>query len=285
MTVGSNTATPLAPAEALVLLDPNGHHGRAAVKVTLMHLMMRRLITVEQHEQKVIGSWTHKTQRISLSRAASLNAIAEYERAILEALENAPQKKGYTTMSEMVLHLQKRFSVGFEKIQRVYIIPSLVERGLLEAHYDKVLGVFPRTRYHTTERGAAIVLVVQEQMTAARSIPDYLDNDPAQAAALALAAGSALLLVEEMKSHYRKLAEVMRGRSEEMLELAEVGAGMLNDIAVIGDGDYADGFASLNDLGLAALDAAAFGAIDGAFDSFDGGFDASGGGDGGGGGD
>jgi hypothetical protein len=47
-------------------------------------------------------------------------------------------------------------------------------------------------------------------MEDARAIPDYLDRDPAQAAALAAAAGSAILLVEEVRPHFRRLAEALR---------------------------------------------------------------------------
>ena len=43
-------------------------------------------------------------------------------------------------------------------------------------------------------------------MREAQAIPQYLDRDPAQAAALAVAVGGAILLVEELRPHYQQLA-------------------------------------------------------------------------------
>jgi hypothetical protein len=99
-------------------------------------------------------------------------------------------------------------------------------------------------------------------MHEAKAIPQYLDRDPAQAAALAVAAGGAILLVEELRPHYNQLARAFQDR--------DGSSAMFFDPGTSDGGSDSAGFD--------------FGSIDfGSFDSFDSGFDAASDGGGGGG--
>jgi hypothetical protein len=104
-------------------------------------------------------------------------------------------------------------------------------------------------------------------MRGAASIPDYLDRDPAQAAALIAALGGAIILVEALRPHYQAIAAAMRPYT---------GDTALSDFSGFGDNGGVD-FSAIGGLDFGAFDS-------GAFDSFDSGFSDAGG-DGGGGGD
>jgi len=144
--------------------------------------------------------------------------------------------------------------------------PALVGRGLAEPYRRRFLGIFPVAIFRRTPAGESEKLRIEGLMQDARSIPNYLDRDPAQAAALVAALGAAILLVEELRPHYQALGLALRER----------------DTGGYGDGgwtsgDFAGDFGGIGDFG--SIDFSCFDG--GAFDSFDAGFDA-GGGDGGG---
>jgi hypothetical protein len=103
-------------------------------------------------------------------------------------------------------------------------------------------------------------------MQEARTIPQYLDRDPAQVAALVVAAGSAILLIEELRPFSDQLSRAMRGQ--------DGGAYTYTD-----GGSFSDGGRGFANYDFGSIDFSCFDG--GAFDSFDAGFDA-GGGDGGG---
>jgi hypothetical protein len=143
--------------------------------------------------------------------------------------------------------------------------PALVARGLAETRHRRLLGLIPSDSLHLTPAGEAEKTRVQDAMHEARAIPQYLDRDPAQAAALAAAAGGAILLVEELRQHYPQLARAF--------EEPDTGPTPFLTFTDSGDG------------GAFHFGCIDFGSIDfGCFDSFDSGFDAAsdgGGGDGG----
>lgn len=97
-----------------------------------------------------------------------------------------------------------------------------------------------------------------------------LDRDPAQAAALAVAAGGAILLVEELRPHYNQLARAFQDRDP-------------GSSPVFCDPSTSAGGADSAVFDFGCID---FGSVDlGSFDSFGSGFAAAsdgGGGDGGG---
>ncbi len=168
----------------------------------------------------------------------------------LVALVRATERGSGGTMSGIVRQLRRTYGAGFVRFVQQYVLPNLVECGLAEPRQKRLLGLIPITRYYRTAAGEAECRRLEDAMRNARAIPDYLDHDPAQAAALFAAAGSAVLLIEELRPHYRKMAQAMRG--------------LVSDIPVdIGNFDFSscdfgsfDSFASCFDVFDACFDAA-----------------------------
>ncbi len=139
--------------------------------------------------------------------------------------------------------------------------PALVARGLAEMRRVGGSSAFflsDRIRA-CTPAGEAEKTRVQNALHEARAIPQYLDRDPAQAAALAAAAGGAILLVEELRPHYRQLANAF--------EEPDASPTPFPVFADSGPGGDGGGFH------FGCID---FGTIDfGCFDSFSSGFDGA----------
>jgi hypothetical protein len=174
--------------------------------------------------------------------------------------------------------------------------PALVDRGLLEQ--QRALLFF--RRWKLTAAGAAEQRRIERKIARAHTIPALLHSDPAEAAAIALAVGSTLLLVEELRPLCRQLVEAMRAKA-----VASGAGGLPPDYWPCGDahrhhddqhpgdagqpGDnvsvHDGGTGNPGSVDLGALAVEALGALDAA--TFDASFDASagGGGDGGSSGD
>ena len=70
--------------------------------------------------------------------------------------------------------------------------------------------MFSRTRYHRTRSGDALKPQIDTLFTRAREIPSYLDEDPAQAAAVAATLGGLIFLMPELRPHFTDIAHAMR---------------------------------------------------------------------------
>lgn len=206
------------------------------------------------------------------------------------------------------------YGSNLEGFKSRLIMPALVSRGFVEQ--GRVLLLFRNWRL--TPAGTAEQSRINGDIARARTIPELLSSDPAEAAAIALGIGATVLLVGQLRPHYRQLSEAMRthapssdyydnGLAHGLMAYggtacfaptavpasspgdAGHAAGTVAAAGIAGAGITGTGIASL-DLGgfeasgfdLGSFDAGAFDALDGAMASFDAGFDASAGGDGGG---
>jgi hypothetical protein len=267
----NHPAAQLTVAEALVLREPNKQQGRAALKLTLMDLLTRGALVQRREQRKGLLGRFLKTEYLQLAPDAAQRAPDRpHVRAVLDALATVGAANG-ATIGQIVAQARKSFGTDLSRFQTKHVLPALIERGLLEAYKARVLLLFSATRYRHTPAGAAALREVEERIAQARAIPDFLDRDPAQAAALALALGSTLLLVDELKPQYSRLSAALRERAAD-----STGTG--DDLSGIGasPADFDAGF----DFSLDGFDA-----LDGGLDAFDSGFDAAdSGGDGGDGG-
>jgi hypothetical protein len=152
-----------------------------------------------------------------------------------------------------------------------YLVPTLVARGLAEPYRRRILGIFSVAGFIRTPAGESEKTRIEGLMQDARSIPTYLDHDPAQAAALVAALGGAILLVDELRPHYRALGLAMRNSGS-----GGDGGVFTSDSGGSGDG----GGINFADCDFGGVDFSCFDS--GAFDSFDAGFSDAGGGGGGG---
>lgn len=262
------SGTPLSAAEALVLLKLPRFEAAKAVKIGLMGLLAQGVVRARQETKETFFGRRRPVVHLGLSPSAPV--ILPPPSASLVAVVKAAEAGG-GTMRALVGQAQSAYGRTLVNFVQYHVGPSLVARGLAEARETRVLWVYRLTRFHPTAAGEAERRRLEAAMQAARTIPDYLDRDPAQAAALAAAAGSAVLLVEELRPHYRGLAEAMRRRDGD--NGGDAGAGF------IGMTDSSGG--SRFDFG--SCDFGSFDGFDTCFDAFDAGFDA-GGGDGGDGG-
>lgn len=289
----------LTAAEALVLQDPQKAQGRAALKLTMMELLARRALSLHQEEKRGLLGRTRTTEYLRLEPNAARFAQYAHVRAVVEVIAEAGKPGTEPTMQQVVAHARKAFGTDLSRYQSGYVIPALGQRGLVEATRRNVLGIFPSTRYQRTAEGDAALHQLQANMDAARRIPPMLDTgNPQEIAALVAGLGASLLLVDELRPHYRRLSQMLR-------------PGATNDggdasfmPALGGDGEedrgpeQPDGLPDVDtsldtfdvgDMSFASFDALdiSLDALDISLDAFDSSFDASadsgGGGDGGGG--
>lgn len=181
-------------------------------------------------------------------------------------------------MSDVVKQAARQYGRALTGFVQDHVMPELVRRGLAEPRRQRVLGLFPITRWHPTAAGEAERHRLQSVTRQARAIPDWLNTDPTQAVALAAAAGSAILLVDELKPHYQRLTQAMRP--------PDGGGDPSGSVDLSGwpGGDQAGQFEGAPEFDLGACDLTAFDSFDAGFAAFDAGFDAAAdaGGDGGG---
>src|SRR5262249_20362157 len=118
-----------------------------------------------------------------------------------------------SAMADLVKESVREYGSGFYRFVNRCVSPALVARGLAEERRVKLLWLIPVTRFYRTAAGDAGAARLEATMRDVGAIPDYLDRDPAQAAALAAAAGTAILLADELRPYYQKLAAAMQPHS------------------------------------------------------------------------
>ena len=276
----------LSPAESLFLLKPNRTPARETVKVTLLSLLAQGLVRLEEQVTKrFIG--TRKTVYVRLTQRP-VPALPAHAASLLDQVRAAQAETG--SMPDMVKRARQAYGSSLNRFNRDFIIPQLLTRGLIE---DRSV-LFLR-HYKRTPAGDAEESRIAADIARARSVPELLRSNPAEAAATVLAVGGTILLVSELRPYYRQISEVMRP-SGSGADYSDSGGGdgslpfwNSTDAGAAHSGDAMQGLdaASLSNLDLSTFDASAFDALDAGMASFDAGFDASvgdgGGGDGGGG--
>jgi hypothetical protein len=274
----------LSPAESLFLLKPNRTPAREMVKVTLLSLLAQGIVRLEEQVTKrFIG--TRKTVHVRLTQRP-VPALPAHAVSLLDQVRAAQADTG--SMSDVVKHARQAYGSSLNGFNRDFIIPLLRSRGLIEER--RVL--FLR-HYKRTPAGDAEESRIAADITRARRIPELLRSNPAEVAALVLAVGGVILLVNELRPYYRQISEVIRPRdtgadySDSSGGDASLPLWNSSDPGTAHPGDAIQSLdaASFGSLDLGVFDAGAFDALDAGMASFDAGFDASVGDGGGGGGD
>ncbi len=160
--------TPLTPAEALVLLDPDKPQGRTALKLTLMDLLARRVLTLDRRVRKGFLGTTERADRFFFTLDGTRRA-GKARMFWPSCPRCARQGQGAgAPMREFVRHAREVFGADFSGYQKRYVLPALVERGLL-FRARRGLCVFLVTRHRHTPGGEDARRRVERQMAAARS--------------------------------------------------------------------------------------------------------------------
>ena len=196
-------ATSLSPAESLVLLNPSGATAREAIKVTLLWLLAQGLLRIEETVEKKRFRGTQKSVYVRPTPRKAIRLPPEAA-SLMDEVQAAQAKSGL--IGDVVAQARKAYGANLERFKSRFIIPSLVSRGLVTR--ERFLLVFHR--WIPTPDGLAEQSRIKSDMERARSIPALLETDPVEAAAIALAGGAAILLVAELRPHYRQLSEAMR---------------------------------------------------------------------------
>jgi hypothetical protein len=247
----------LSAPEAFVLMSLPKFDVNRTLKLGFMGLLAQGLLRIEQEDRPGLIRTRH-IPHLFVTPAAERGPHAPITASLIKVVRAAEPRGLMRDVVKQSMREYGRVLAGFA-VNRV--LPSLIGRGLAGAQKTRWLGLLPRTRYFRTPAGETEKIKLEGLMHDAASIPDYLDRDPAQAAALIAALGGAIILVEALRPHYQAIAAAMRPYG---------GDTAFSDIGGFGDGSGID---------FSGIDFSAFDS--GAFDSFDAGF-SDGGGDGGG---
>jgi hypothetical protein len=283
---------PLCPAESLFLLKPNRAPARETVKVTLLSLIAQGMVRMEERQTR---RFFGKKKTVYMWPRNIAGHLPPHATALLDLVRDAQNDTG--SMADFAKRAQKAFGANLEKFNRDFIVPALLSRGLVEERRILIFRTYKRTLAGDAEESR-----IAGDIARARTIPELLHSKPAEAAAIVLAVGSTILLVSELRPHYRQISEVMRAHAASTDSADGGGDGPVtlwdstgshgHDPMQQGDPTHHLDAAALGGLDhgtfdLSAFDAGAFDALDTGMVSFDSGFDASvgdgGGGDGGGG--
>ena len=281
----TTTPSDLSVAEALILQDPNATLGRSALKLTMMDLLARRVLTLEYEETKGRFGRTHKTDKVIVaSDAARQFAHQPHVQAVINAIVTAGKHGEPPSMQQVIASAGKAFGHDLAGFKREHVIPRLTERGLLRTTTQKVLFIFSKTRYIQTEAGQAAVQRIQAQVAQARNIPTLLDQgNRAEVAALVVGLGASLLLVDELRPHYSRLSQALRRPATDGGG-GDTGGDVPDDDTDVPEQPGEMG-ADFDAVDFGGFDLNAFDSLDSSLDAFDSSFDSSadsGGSDGGG---
>ncbi len=190
-----------------------------------------------------------------------------HEAAVFEVVRIA-ESDGRNRMANIVSAAQVRFGAYFSRLKKDFVLPALEHRGLVVGRRERLLGIFPRTVYARTPGGEVVRQDVERRLEQARKLPALLDSDPKEAAAVALAAGSLILLIPELRTHYQQIGQAIRDSG------ASIG-GAGGDSGGAGPSPLTDPGREFPDFG--ALIDSAFNSIDSGIAAFDAGGDGGGG--------
>ena len=273
------TQWPLTAAATQILLElplssaPKGGPApepKDAVKLALKELILRGAYAIQIQKRRF------RKDKVTLlpgqASAALPGTLAQFDSALRPY---APDEIG------KVIAGARRARPKLIKDMGELFLEELVTWSLVEAVHDKVLGLFPRTRYRRTASGDAWASSATQHVARLQALPQEAESQPQTAAQAAAVAGALVLMVPAALAAIFRL----RRRSRRLGGDLDLSFGYLDFDLFDGVGDMFD---SALDGGLDGLDAgidAVDSALDSVADSIDSGVDSgvdSGGGDGGG---
>jgi hypothetical protein len=264
--------------EAFILLSLPRGDSRKALKLGFMGLLAQGVLRAEDETRAGIFRTRHV---MHLRVAPNLpNDLPPLTVSLVKIVRAAAPRDG--VMAEIVKQSMREYGNNLLGFINQLVCPALARCGFAERRKVRFLGLIPTHRYERTPTGDIEKARLETAMQEARSIPKYLDSDPAEVAALVAAVGGAIFIIDELQPHYQGIAKAMRSQGD-----GGDGGGGGGDSYFGGDAGGSgsgDGFASDGfnpggfDAGGFNFDGIDFGSFD--FGSFDSGFDG-GGGDGG----
>jgi hypothetical protein len=266
--------TPLAPAEAYVLLYPNTAGSAEVFKIAFLSLVATRVLKITMVERPRLLR-TKAVPVASIIGETPADALAAEIVGIVRTAAASATEVEFPAIARVA---RKSFGPSLDSIQTRRIRPLLIRRGLLTSERRRFLWFFRMTWYEPTPQGLAEKQRIEATLERARKLPELLHTDPEEAKAIILAAGPLLLLAPELKGHYGALAAL------DPKTFSDVGGGDNFYAGSDHHGSDAHGHHGAMDFGSFDFGSFDAGALDMDFSSFDASFDSSisdGGGDGG----
>ena len=205
------TDAPLTPAEAYVLLDPDGSSSIEAFKIAFLLLVAMEALKVTTVERRVLFMSRGTKAVVSVVRDPPAIFLAA---EIVDVVRTARgSEHGHDFLSLAHSAYKKGMLLGPMAIVTGLICPALAARDWLEPTEQTKDSLWsrPRTLYRHTPAGLAEKQRIQSLLDRARQLPALIDTNPAEAKAIVLATGSLLLLVPELRTLNGKLAGLGAG--------------------------------------------------------------------------
>jgi len=130
-------------------------------------------------------------------------ALPAHAVSLLDQVRAAQADTG--SMSDVVKRARQAYGSSLNGFNRDFIIPLLRSRGLIEERRILFLRHYKRTLAGDAEESC-----IAADIARARGIPELLRSNPAEVAALVVAVGGTILLVNELRPYFRQISEVMR---------------------------------------------------------------------------
>ena len=180
----------LTPAEAIYLLDPENSSGREMMRYTLLDMIMRDVLEID--ENSGVG-------RGEIFDSSELRPHEKLYARYFSRFED--QIKIDRLAGSVATQLHRRF----DQYKINYVRRSLVEDGYIQEESHRVKGIIPVQRYVLTDSGQRAVNQLKRLMKKTGvQIDRALKSNPQQARAFFTDGGPAILLMESHRSGYYK---------------------------------------------------------------------------------
>jgi len=196
-------ATELSAPEILVLLEPS-ISAQEALKAGFKELIARRHLHLETTPPK--SKW--ESERVHLLFNSGHHPQNPVLRGLWGDLRSASRHG--SGLNQVLQRLQREYGPSYEAFKQKIVLPSLLQRGVLQKQTHKALGLFPQTRYLPTPDGTALKKQLEQHLSEARRLIPSLADHKAEATALLLSLGPALLLLPGIESHFQQLRALTR---------------------------------------------------------------------------
>ncbi|HKM65219.1 MAG TPA: hypothetical protein VJY39_22295 [Acidisphaera sp.] len=196
----------ISPAEAMVLLNPRRVRANQVFKVTLTSLALQKVVAIKTTRMlpRLFGR-IGKVTRVSVNEIPA-DGLPPPAAAVL-GLVKAGRGSRIGTFMRRARALYGKNLRGF---LTDVVEPALVSRGLLESHEGKGRLASTTHRRKLTPAGKAEGARLRKAIDRGRSLPVLLTADPKEAAAIVASLGGLILLIDELKPHYKDISNALR---------------------------------------------------------------------------
>jgi tetratricopeptide (TPR) repeat protein len=180
----------LTPAEALYLLDPKNSSGREMMQYTLLDMIMRDVLEIDENNG------------VGRGEVFDMSELRPHEKLYARYFSKFEDQINIDRLAGSVAtQLHRRF----DQYKINYVRRSLVENGYIQEESVRVRGIIPVQRYVLTDSGQRAINQLKRLMKkTGAQIDRALKSNPQQARAFFAEGGPAILLMESHRSGFYK---------------------------------------------------------------------------------